>query len=101
MCGQRRQVIDIKKMRQVPHRRKVRDEVGSSIPRMGQKLRVVGHFSGGPLTTSQTSGKKGNLECRLENSRGTFHCLVSRSTNGRAPGVGRKNDVKAQSIPQR
>lgn len=38
MCGQRRQTIDIKKMRRVPHRRVVRDEIGSSIPRMGQKI---------------------------------------------------------------
>ena len=58
-----------------------------------RRTRVVGRFSGGPLTTSQSVDgssrkKKGNLECRLENSRGTFHCLVSRSTNGRAPASG-------------
>ena len=47
-----------------------------------------------------SSGKKGNLECRLENSRGTFHCLNSRSANGRAPGGWKKNDAKAKSIPK-
>ena len=64
-------------MRRVPHKRLIRDEVGNSIPRMGQKCaylkceaspesssencrqgtrrtRVVGHFLGGPLNTSQS-----------------------------------------------
>ena len=64
-------------MRRVPHRRVVRDDIGSSIPRMGQscaylkceappesssensrqwtrRTRIVGRFSGGALTTSQS-----------------------------------------------
>ena len=66
-------------MRRVPHRRVVRDEVGNSIARIGQKCaylkceaspespsencrqgtrrtRVVGHFLGGPHTSRSIDG---------------------------------------------